>query len=408
MSDLLDFPEILPEAEISTPVDPATVSVVEVVDRAEITNGKPLVSYSRTEAALADLRSRFAGAVFDLTTMAGDKAARAARLELVTLRTTLEKRRKDFKAPALEFGKLIDSEAARITAQIVALETPIDAAIKADEARREAIRAEAARIAAEKAAEEARIEAERKQRLDDGVATLAGYVTKAHGKSAADLAKGLAFVQKIVIDPAHWAEYTERAQDTLAATLLTLGEMLAAQQAREAETERLEAQRVEQERIAAEQAEAQRKLDEQAAELKRQAEELAAAERARQEAEAKAAAEAAAKIEAEEAAKRAAEAEAAQVIAAAQAVRETTEVELANPTIAVDLDPVTITPTEPEEPATVRLGAICNALGFQISADFVKTNLGIECKRAGAAALYTEAQRVDILRGLAKHCEALI
>ena len=128
----------------------------EVVDRAEIVKGKPLVQYSRTEAALADLRTRYAGAEFDLTTTKGDAAARAARLELVTLRTSLEKTRKAFKAPALAYGKKIDAEAERITAEIEALEKPIDAQIRADEARREAEKeakrqAEAARVQAHEA-----------------------------------------------------------------------------------------------------------------------------------------------------------------------------------------------------------------------------------------------------------------
>ena len=118
----------------------------EVVDRAQIVNGQPLVKYSATEAGLAALRTELAGKTYDLKTTKGDQAARADRLRCVTLRTTLEKRRKDFKAPALAYGKLIDTEAARITAEIEALEAPIDAQIKADEQRRAAIRAEQERI----------------------------------------------------------------------------------------------------------------------------------------------------------------------------------------------------------------------------------------------------------------------
>ena len=83
----------------------------EVVDRAEISNGNVLVAYSRTEAAIAELKARYSDVRFDLTTTAGDRAARAARLELVRLRTSLDSKRKDFKAPALEFGRRIDSEA---------------------------------------------------------------------------------------------------------------------------------------------------------------------------------------------------------------------------------------------------------------------------------------------------------
>ena len=96
-----------------------------------------LTEYNPTEAALADLRQRYADVAFDLTTTKGDKEARAARKELVTLRTSLEAKRKELKAPALERAKLIDTEAKRIEAAILELEEPIDAQIKADEARRE-------------------------------------------------------------------------------------------------------------------------------------------------------------------------------------------------------------------------------------------------------------------------------
>jgi hypothetical protein len=65
----------------------------EVVDRAEISNGNVLVSYSRTEAAIAELKARYSGVRFDLATTAGDRAARAARLELVRLRTSLDAKR---------------------------------------------------------------------------------------------------------------------------------------------------------------------------------------------------------------------------------------------------------------------------------------------------------------------------
>mgnify|MGYP000576626776 CR=1 FL=1 len=92
-----------------------------------------LAEYSPTAAALADLRQRFAGVVWDVTTTKGNNEARAARLELVKLRTSLEAKRKELKAPALERSRLIDAEAARITGEIVALERPIDEQIKVAE-----------------------------------------------------------------------------------------------------------------------------------------------------------------------------------------------------------------------------------------------------------------------------------
>jgi len=129
-----------------------------------------VIEYSRTDAALHDLTGRYAGIVFDVTTKAGFEQARKARAELRTYRVDLEKVRVEIKAPALERCRLIDAEAKRITAALLALEDPIDAQIKAEEARREeertrAAREEAARIAEQeriaKEAEEKRLAAER-------------------------------------------------------------------------------------------------------------------------------------------------------------------------------------------------------------------------------------------------------
>lgn len=118
-----------------------------------LTDG-PIAAYSPVAAGLAELRHRFDGVVFDVSTTKGEKEARGFRKELVTLRTTLESKRKELKAPALAYAKRIDDEAKAITLEILGLEEPIDAQIKAEEARKEserAAKAEAERRAAEEA-----------------------------------------------------------------------------------------------------------------------------------------------------------------------------------------------------------------------------------------------------------------
>lgn len=285
-----DFPtlDVAPN-ELAQPREVAS----EVVDRAEIIKGKPLVQYSRTEAALADLRTRYAGAEFDLTTTKGDAAARAARLELVTLRTSLEKTRKAFKAPALEFGKMIDAEAARITTAITALEDPIDRQIKADEARR----------AAEKAERE-RIEAARVAKHHAAIATIRGYIQLANapGMTAAKLTRGMVALQAMTFGE-EFEEFAGQAESARDEALTALEALHAAATLREAEAEAAERQRVENERVAAENrriaaelAEQQRRLDaaaevlrqqQEAADAARRAEEAAAQRRADEEAEAR-------------------------------------------------------------------------------------------------------------------------
>lgn len=252
----------------------------ELVDVADISGGAPVVKLNRTEAALAELRADLAGKTYDLTTTAGDKAARADRLRCVTLRTTLEKRRKELKAPALDFGRKIDAAAERINAAILALEAPIDSAIQADERRR----------AEEKAARE-RAEAERLQALRDTVDQMLGKWTAramAPDMTAARIEAGIeAFGRVSMPDElrdvaAHW----DIARRGVAAEL----ERLHAKAAQREEAARLEAQRLENERIAAEQrAEAERQavelarqrqeLEEKAAAVRAEAERLAAVER---------------------------------------------------------------------------------------------------------------------------------
>lgn len=103
--------------------------------------------YTKTAAALAELREKYAGAKYDVTTTDGMKAAKGARGELRDLRTSLERTRVQIKAPALERCRLIDEEAKRITAALTALEDPIAEQIRHEETRRERERAE--KIAAE-------------------------------------------------------------------------------------------------------------------------------------------------------------------------------------------------------------------------------------------------------------------
>lgn len=110
--------------------------LAEPQDVAEIRDGTAVVRLSRTEAGLAALRADLEGRTYELTTVRGNDAARADRQRCVALRASTEKLRKTLKAPALEFGRLIDAEAKRITEAVEALEAPIDAAIKADEKRR--------------------------------------------------------------------------------------------------------------------------------------------------------------------------------------------------------------------------------------------------------------------------------
>ncbi|WP_019573412.1 DUF1351 domain-containing protein [Curvibacter lanceolatus] len=246
-----------------------TATETEILDRAEINGNTVIVQYSRTEAALAILVNRYQGVVFDMTTTKGDKEARAARLELTTLRTSLEKKRKEFKAPALEFGKRIDSEAARVTAEIEALEKPIDAQIKADEGRRAAEKAERDRLAAERAA-----------MFQAKISAIRACVGRCQGITSERIANGIAQVELIDVSPEAMEEFSGEATLAKTETLEAMRTMHDTAKLREDEAARVEAQRIENERVAAEQRRQAEALAAQQAALEQAAAELRAQQEA--------------------------------------------------------------------------------------------------------------------------------
>jgi colicin import membrane protein len=253
----------------TTPQEPNTMDDAQVLDAKPAADTKTaVVEYSRVEAGLADYRQRYGGVIYDLATTAGDKAARAARLEIKTARTTLERLRKEAKAPHIAACDLLDAEAKRITAELLKLEEPIDAQIKADEARRER----------EKAEREQR-ERERIAGIRREIAGIAAITVSLVGADSGAVELALTGLKLKLIDAETFGEFVDEAHGVRLQAASKLEEMLAKARATEAETERL----------AAERAELQRQREElearQRAEAARQAEEQARI-RAEQEAEA--------------------------------------------------------------------------------------------------------------------------
>lgn len=218
-----------------------------------------------TEAGLADIRHRFEGVTFDVATTKGNAEARAARMELVKLRTGLETKRKELKAPALAHCQLIDAEAARIKGEIVKLEDPIDALIKVEEDRK----------AAEKA-ERDRIEAERIASLHAQIADINAIPATCVGIASVRIADALSDMQSMVIELDRFAELTGTAMLAQQNAVTQLLQMLTAQQAHEAEQARIKAER---EELARRQDE-QRRIEAEAAAVRLRAEEAAKAAQA--------------------------------------------------------------------------------------------------------------------------------
>ncbi len=229
-----------------------------------------IAEYTETAAALADLRQRHAGVVFDVTVSKEMKLAKEARAEIRGLRTGLEKKRVEIKAPALERCRLIDAEAKRITAELLALEEPIDVQIKAEEARAEAERLE--KLEAE------RLRVEAIQQKIQAIRDVPGALV---GKPAVIIAGKLARLRETVLDAAELGEYCIAADDALMAAIARTAELLDAQKGAEAEHARVKAEREELEHMRAENARLQQEAEARAEADRLERERLAQVERDR-------------------------------------------------------------------------------------------------------------------------------
>jgi len=151
-----------------------------------------VAEYSKTEAELSALREVCATTVYDVKTPSGMKQATSLRAKVRTLRTGVEKLRKEAKAPVLALGKLIDSEAERITAELLLLEKPIDEKIKAEEKRK---------------SEEKKIEADRVAKVQEWFDSINKIVKES---AISKLTTMLYFAEKGENDRAELAEKTKQ------------------------------------------------------------------------------------------------------------------------------------------------------------------------------------------------------
>ena len=243
----------------------------------------PAVVFSVTDAGIAELEAKHRGLVVAHGDKKGYLALTQAIAEVRTARTDVEKRRKELKQGALDYGRLVDSTAKAITERLEAIETPL-------KANKEQIDAENERIKREKE------EAERLRIT--GIQSLIAAIANAPAAFAAAntdrLRQAIEKAEAMEISIADYEEFTQQATDAKTAAIAALNDLLTAriaadeaEAARIAEQARIDAERkAEAERVAAEQAAlaAERaEFDRQQAEARRQQEQ---AERASREAEA--------------------------------------------------------------------------------------------------------------------------
>ena len=239
-----------------------------------------LTEFESVNAGLAALAERYpVDAVIDVTTGKGMVEAVAHRAAWRDPRLAVERIRKQAKAPVIALGKDIDARAAWITEQLLIGEVPMDRQIKAEEARKEAIKQE-------------RINAEfgRVSAIQEAIAEIGMVAMAAAGKSSAHIAELIESQRAEVLSLGVFQEMLPQAQAAQNACLVKLDLLHKAALHTESEAAKLAAERaelealrkaaaeqkakddaaakVEQERVAAEHVERQRVMNEQAAELK--------------------------------------------------------------------------------------------------------------------------------------------
>jgi len=251
----------------------------------------PPIRYDVTAAGLQSMRDQAAKLPTAVESVKDRRACTDLRQEVRGVRVAVEKRRKELKKDALEYGRRVDSIAREITAAIREIEDPITERIEAYDAEVERRRRE--REEAERAHREA-LQA-RVQEILDIPAALAGrpapeIKAEAEALQACDLTEDV-FEDRLDHARAARAKTLERLERMHTEAIEE--EERRRQEAEEAarreaelaaERERLEAERAEMERQRAVEEEERRKADE-AARLKREQEESEAAERRLQEEE---------------------------------------------------------------------------------------------------------------------------
>jgi len=224
-----------------------------------------VVKYDITDVSLEKLREKYA-VVPDVESKEGYETVRLGLAEIRTLRTSVEKRRKELKADAISYGKRVDGEAGRITGILQAIEEPMRIAKsnfdEAKEAEKQAkIQAEQERVAGIKA----KITAIRTIPLDYADAT-----SEEIEKASAQLIKDFSMEHE------GFDEYAEEATVAKGEVLQTLSILMSKSIAREKEDERLkkeqaklDAERLKLERERKAQEEKQRHAEAEAAALRK-------------------------------------------------------------------------------------------------------------------------------------------
>lgn len=242
---------------------------VEMLGEEPTQEATALATYSPVETGLQELEKRMGGVAYDLTTVKGDKMARADRAECVRLRTSADGIYEAWNKPMLALQRDMRATRDEIKGRILAIEGPVDAQIKADEARRKAVQAERERV-----------EAEKRAAIQAAINRITGFAMDAVGESSATidaLGKELCEMEITLEAFGDRTGEAEQAKNKVVAQLASLFNSAKAHEDQQAELARQRAE------LAAQQEQA-RKEAEQAAQQRLAAEAMARKAREQQEA----------------------------------------------------------------------------------------------------------------------------
>lgn len=224
-----------------------------------------LAPYSEVKAAIAKMKSESAGLTFDYETPKGNKLARSHVASLRTVKGDIERKRKELKADALEYGRKVDAVAKELSGEIEAMIEVHQGPLNLIESREEA----------------------RKLKHLNNVAALIIIPGVELPNNSAACRTMLTRIKGVIVDDA-WQEFKTQALEAQAASVRQLETHMGKLLKSEAEAEELARLRKERE----EQEAKERAAAEELARARREEEIRAAAEtKARREAEAKAEAE---------------------------------------------------------------------------------------------------------------------
>lgn len=166
------------------------------------------------------------------------EATKQLRTEAVTMRTTLEKKRKEVGEPHRQKLNEINDEAKRLNSLILEVEQPLQETVRAWEAKKE-----------QEKREREQTERRRIENIKNNIAMMNSHVMNCTGKSSEFIKTTILCLEALDPDSDSWQEFKAEARATYDHAVSKLNELLTATLAYE---ERLKAQEAERKRLVAE------------------------------------------------------------------------------------------------------------------------------------------------------------